>query len=457
VERDEIVRGFEIRKDEFVVVTDEELEGLEPVKSREIDLRRFVPVERIDPALFERPYFLVPSGPSVKPYRLLAQTMERTGKAGIATFVMRTKEYLVAILAQNGILRAETLRYADEIRSAEDIGLPAPAEAEEQAVAAIEQEIRIAARPGLDPAELRDEQSARVLGLAQRKLAEGRDVFRPHESGYPEEEHEQEEQGGGRVIDIMQLLKASLARPSDEPGNDGKDEPLHRSADSQDAGTVDDAGLEGMSRSALYRRAQELDIPGRSAMTREELLEAIRRRTSGQKWLNRLGWPLRSRKGSTVSLLSPTTSAASLHCPVAQDVLDVDHLHELQDHGHQRDGQDEPQEAEQAPEEDLADDAKGRGDVHRAVEDDRHEHVGLHVLDEHVERKHIERQHVRLEEREEDDRDQGDQRPEVGDESQRTGEQGQDQGQRDAEEDEHDVRADRKHAHRDQLSHEPPA
>jgi DNA end-binding protein Ku len=283
VGRDEIVRGFEIRKDEFVVVTDEELEALEPVKSREIDLRRFVPLERIDPALFERPYFLVPSGQSVKPYRLLAQTMERTGKAGIATFIMRTKEYLIAILAQNGILRAETLRYADEIRSAEDIGLPTPAEASEHAVAALEQEILDAARPDLDPAELSDEQSAMVLGLVQRKLAEGRDVLRPLERGYPEEEHDQEEQDGGRVIDIMQLIKASLARPSEEPRHDGGDEPLPGAADAQGVGQDDDAELEGMSRSALYRRAQELGIPGRSAMTRDELIEAIRRRTAEEE------------------------------------------------------------------------------------------------------------------------------------------------------------------------------
>src|SRR5207248_7073669 len=106
------------------VVTDEELERLAPEKSRDIDLRRFVEAEAIPPMYFERSYFLVPAGGSAKAYRLLAATMEETHRAGIATFVMRGKEYLVAILSENGILRAETLRFSDEIRSPEDVGLP---------------------------------------------------------------------------------------------------------------------------------------------------------------------------------------------------------------------------------------------------------------------------------------------------------------------------------------------
>src|SRR5690606_22010540 len=99
--------------DHFVVVTDEELEALAPEKSRDIDLRRFVDVGAIAPEMCERAYFLTPAGGSTKAYRLLAAAMERTGRAGIATFVMRGKEYLVAILAENGILRTETLRFAD--------------------------------------------------------------------------------------------------------------------------------------------------------------------------------------------------------------------------------------------------------------------------------------------------------------------------------------------------------
>ena len=125
LERDDIVRGYEIEKYHYVVVEDEELEALEPKKSREIDLKRFVPLSSINPIYFERAYFLVPDGDTTKAYRLLAKSMEDEQKAGIATFVMHGKDYLVAIIAEGGILRAETLRFHDELRTPEAIGLPA--------------------------------------------------------------------------------------------------------------------------------------------------------------------------------------------------------------------------------------------------------------------------------------------------------------------------------------------
>ena len=94
---DEIVRGYEIKKDKYVVVTDDELERLAPEKTRDIDLKLFVPENSIPPIYFERGYFLTPAAGSQKAYKLLAETMKKSGLAGIATFVMRGKEYLVAI------------------------------------------------------------------------------------------------------------------------------------------------------------------------------------------------------------------------------------------------------------------------------------------------------------------------------------------------------------------------
>src|SRR3977135_365293 len=124
LDTDDMVRGFEIDKDKYVVVTDEELERLAPEQSRDIDVRRFVDLESIPPIYFDRSYFLAPAEGSEQAYRLLVQTMEKSNLAGIATFVMRGKEYLVAIFAENGILRAETMRFADELRSPADVGLP---------------------------------------------------------------------------------------------------------------------------------------------------------------------------------------------------------------------------------------------------------------------------------------------------------------------------------------------
>ena len=124
LDADEIVRGFEVKKDKFVIVTDEELERLAPEKTRDIDLKVFVPEDSIPPIYFERGYYLTPAANSQKAYKLLAETMKKSGQAGVATFVMRGKEYLVAIFSDNGILRAETMRFADELRSPADVALP---------------------------------------------------------------------------------------------------------------------------------------------------------------------------------------------------------------------------------------------------------------------------------------------------------------------------------------------
>src|SRR6266850_6533951 len=124
LDTDDMVRGYEIDKDKYVVVTDEELERLAPEQSRDIDLRRFVDLDSIPPIYFDRSYFLAPAEGSEKAYRLLVETMEKSRLSGIATFVMRGKEYLVAIFPENGILRAETMRFSDEIRSPKEVGLP---------------------------------------------------------------------------------------------------------------------------------------------------------------------------------------------------------------------------------------------------------------------------------------------------------------------------------------------
>jgi DNA end-binding protein Ku len=99
LEDEDMIRGFEIAKDKYVIVTDEELDRLAPEKSRDIDLRKFVENDSIPPLYFERSYFLTPAGNTQKAYNLLAKTMEKIKRVGIATFVMRGKEYLVAILA----------------------------------------------------------------------------------------------------------------------------------------------------------------------------------------------------------------------------------------------------------------------------------------------------------------------------------------------------------------------
>lgn len=261
LESEEIVRGRSIGDDRFVVVEDDELEALAPEQSQEIDLTQFVDVTEIDPTYFGRSYFLAPARGAQRAYRLLAQTMEDAGKAGIATFVMRGKAYLVAILAEQGILRAETLRFFAEVRSPEAVGLPALDEPDPERLLSIERAIEALAAESLDRSLLRDLASRRLLELVETKREGGDDVVALSE---PLAEAVRES------VDVMALLKRSLAEEADEPeaGSDG------RAKDSQRAPSG--RALEKRSKAELYERAQELDVPGRSRMTKQQLAEAIR-------------------------------------------------------------------------------------------------------------------------------------------------------------------------------------
>jgi DNA end-binding protein Ku len=263
LEREEIVKGYEVEKNRYVMVTDDELEALEPVKSREIDLRRFVPSDAIDPMYFDRAYFFAPTGDSKKPYRLLAEVMEKTRRAGIATFVMRSKEYFVAILSENGILRAETLRFSDELRTPEDVGLPKAIPAPASAVKQIIREIRAAAVKKFDTGDLKDQEAERLLALIQKKKAAGEGVIHP-----PEAEDNEREEDNGNVINIMDILKRSLARADSKRGKSNK------TASGESASMRE---LEGKNKKELYEYAKELNVPGRSDMDKDELTAAIRK------------------------------------------------------------------------------------------------------------------------------------------------------------------------------------
>jgi DNA end-binding protein Ku len=195
---EQIVRGYELEEGRFIVVGDAELAELEPKKSREIDLRCFVKVSEVDPAYFQHAYFLVPSGSVTKAYRLLAEIMERQGRAGIATFVMRDREHLVAILAEGGILRAETLRFAEELRAPEDIGLPQVSKAPAKMVSRFRAEIKRLKRREFDQELLHDRHARRLHDLVRRKLAAGEDVVE-----IPAEEVSE----GAEIIDLMAIIK----------------------------------------------------------------------------------------------------------------------------------------------------------------------------------------------------------------------------------------------------------
>jgi DNA end-binding protein Ku len=277
LQNDEIVRGYEIEKDHYVVVSDEELEALAPEQSREIDLKRFVPLPDIDPMYFERGYFLAPERGGTKAYRLLAHILEETGRAGVATFVLRGKEHLVAIIAERGILRAETLRFDDELRSPSDVGLPEPVAVSDTRTAAVTRALGALPAEALDRALLSDRQEARLLALIEEKRAASRDVV-PALDLAPEHA-EGAELEPDNVVDLMQVLRRSLdEQPATAPPEGGgraaaRGRPPSRDQMRKLSGTP----LSDRSKSELYALAQELEIAGRSAMSKGELIEAIRK------------------------------------------------------------------------------------------------------------------------------------------------------------------------------------
>ena len=200
LDADDVIRGYEIADEKYVIVTDEELERLAPEKTRDIDLKQFVPADSIPQLYFERGYFLTPAAGSQKAYKLLAETMEQSALAGIATFVMRGKEYLVAIFSEKGIMRAETMRFADELRTPSDIGLPKKKEAPKATVSKFEKLIASKQKKQFSPAKLADKQTDSLLKLVKKKQANRANVVKVEED--VDTDH--------KVVDLVQILKKSL-------------------------------------------------------------------------------------------------------------------------------------------------------------------------------------------------------------------------------------------------------
>jgi DNA end-binding protein Ku len=279
---DDLVRGYETESGDFVVITDEEFESVAPEMSRDIELRSFVPLEQISPLYFQRPYYLAPAGGSSKAYHLLAQTMERTGRVAIGSFVMRGREYLAAILSENGVLRAQTLRHLDEIRSPEYVGLPKPAAPAARKVAQFSKDVERLTHARLDMAELADREADALLALARDKQKSDRDVIRQQAL----EEEDAEAAEGGKVVDLMEVLRKSLSKNAVVTNARGAATSRSDHRPRAQASRNRPNGLKSASRSEdlahaskadLQRKAAELHIRGRSRMDKGELLRAIRR------------------------------------------------------------------------------------------------------------------------------------------------------------------------------------
>src|SRR3954471_20486380 len=136
---EEIVKGYEISPGRYIVITPEELEALDPAKTRTIDIEDFVDLEEIDPLFYEHPYYLAPDTGAAKPYKLLLEALKETNKVAIARVVIRSKEYLTAIRPAGDVLTMETMLFADELIDPSEID-----ELPDEDVSAPEREVEMA-------------------------------------------------------------------------------------------------------------------------------------------------------------------------------------------------------------------------------------------------------------------------------------------------------------------------
>jgi DNA end-binding protein Ku len=181
---EEIIRGYELAPDTYVTVTDEELESLSPERSRTIEILEFVDLKEVDPLYYDRPYYLVPAKGGEKAYRLLVEVLRRTGKAGLATFVLADRQHLVAVTSEGGALSLITLHYAADILPAEELA-PKGETVESGAKRLVHKEIGKLVSD-FTPEKYADLRRRRIVALLRRKAEETPPVEGPAVEGREE-------------------------------------------------------------------------------------------------------------------------------------------------------------------------------------------------------------------------------------------------------------------------------
>ncbi|MGW3990767.1 non-homologous end joining protein Ku [Streptomyces sp. NPDC004830] len=289
VSTSDIVKGYEVGEGEYVIVEPDELDEIAPGRSKTIEISDFVDLDRIEPVYFARTYYVAPRGEEyLKVYELLRAALEKTGKAGVATFVMRNKQYLTALRAEDKLLVLQTLHWADEVR---DPGTELPDLPSRRAGRGKELDMALRLVDALsgpwDPHRYHDTYQEKVRELVKAK-AEGQEVAVAE--GPPE---------ATGVVDLMAVLESSLAQAgasgggkrsgSRRSGSAGKDSRRAASGSSRSSRPERARAPKGRERGAsrselrqltkaeLYERAGEQGIEGRSKMTRDQLVDALAR------------------------------------------------------------------------------------------------------------------------------------------------------------------------------------
>jgi DNA end-binding protein Ku len=209
---EDIVKGFELSPDRYVIIEPDEMSALEPKKTKTIEIEDFVELTDIDPILYDHPYYLAPGAGGAKPYRLLLEAMEETGRVAIARVVIRSKEALVAIRPMGDVLGMSTMLFADEVVDPDKVDELAAArdvDTTKRELDIAKQLIDSLAGP-FEPDKYHDEYRDQVLNLVERKAAGEEIAVQP-----------EAEEDDAPVPDLMAALKASLDQVRDRDAGGG--------------------------------------------------------------------------------------------------------------------------------------------------------------------------------------------------------------------------------------------
>ena len=219
-----VVKGYEHKPGKFVVLADSDLEQANPEATHTIDIERFVELDQIDPMYFERPYYLTPDKQGRKAYALLRDTIARSGRAGIATLVIRTRQHVAALLARGEALVLVLLRFQHELRKASDLDLPGSSK--EMKVGAKEREMAATLVHSLEgewqPEAYHDEYRDDVLSLVRERVKRGEVNTIPDAAP-----RKRAKPKTSNVVDLVQLLQESL-KSGKKPAAHGRKTPKKR-------------------------------------------------------------------------------------------------------------------------------------------------------------------------------------------------------------------------------------
>jgi DNA end-binding protein Ku len=200
VSRDDTVKGYEFAKDQYVILSPEELKALEEKATGMIDIVEFVPLAKVDREYLEKVYYLGPDKGGDRAYRLLAAALHDTGRAALGQYAARGQQHLVLLRPLDGVLVMEQLHYADEVRPTTEVAIP-KGDVKPTELALAKQLIEQSATDTFEPQKYHDTVRERVLETIQRKV-DGQEITA-----------DQAPEAGGKIIDLMDALKASLAAP----------------------------------------------------------------------------------------------------------------------------------------------------------------------------------------------------------------------------------------------------